>query len=137
MFEYRFLYRAYLNWKGVGSGRETPIHFTWCSVRCSEKCFWTAAFFFFLSLQVKQSFVNTVSSPSDWMILNKSLISVDPHLKIGDHSNSYFCFMILVRGSKWDKPMKNYFKLYIIVYDLFLVYYCIWYNIAVLLHWFA
>ena len=70
---------------------------------------------FFLSLQVKQSFVKAVSSLSNWMILNKPLISLGPHLKNGDYINSYFCFMMLVRGSKWDKAMKNYFKLHIIV----------------------
>ena len=42
-------------------------------------------------------------------------------------------------GHEWatELNLNDSFKSYIIVYDLFLVYYCIWYNIAVLLHWFA
>ena len=42
-------------------------------------------------------------------------------------------------GHEWatELNLNDSFKSYIIVYDLFLVYYCVWYNIAVLLHWFA
>lgn len=84
--------------EGNGAGWETPIHLTWCSVvRCSENHFWAAAHFF-LSLQIRQSFVKAVSSLSNWMILNKSFTSVEshfPHLQNEDYNNSYFHIRML------------------------------------------